>query len=248
MPFSNLLIGNHPEIIIRVIVSIILGFTIGIERELTNKSAGLRTHILVCLGSTVFTILSIYGFSPQQLVPVAANPDTYRIVQDPARIAAQIITGIGFIGGGAVLHHGVSISGLTTAASLWITAAVGMAVGTGSYPVAVVAAILTLVVLVAVRKLEVGFLAKHTRKGARIKVAAVVLPDHITDIQDWFYREFVNIIEMNVGKKCIKDEDYMKVTFIIDIFDADPISKTYHKLKELKNIESLTLQQVIDEE
>ena len=96
------------NIMAAVILSVILGFMLGLEREITNKSAGLRTHMLVCIGSCVFTILSIYAF------PLAVSPDNPNGFGDPARIAAQILTGIGFIGGGTVLRHGNTVSGLTT--------------------------------------------------------------------------------------------------------------------------------------
>ena len=89
------------DILIRIVISLILGSIIGLEREITNKSAGLRTQILVCLGSCIFTILSIYGFS----TAVTLYP-----LGDPARIAAQIITGIGFIGAGTVLRQGFTVS------------------------------------------------------------------------------------------------------------------------------------------
>ena len=101
------------DILIRIIFSIVLGSIIGLERELTNKAAGLRTQILVCLGSCLFTILSIYGFS----TAVTLYP-----LGDPSRVAAQIITGIGFIGAGTVLRQGLTVTGLTTASTLWIVA------------------------------------------------------------------------------------------------------------------------------
>ena len=110
-----------PNIIIlfRIILATLLAFIPGIERELTGKFAGLRTHILVSLGACVFTILSIYGFKMHIAVDVIGT-------NDPARIAAQVITGIGFIGAGTVMRHGTSVSGITTAATLWICAAIGM--------------------------------------------------------------------------------------------------------------------------
>ncbi|OGI04401.1 MAG: hypothetical protein A2287_06550 [Candidatus Melainabacteria bacterium RIFOXYA12_FULL_32_12] len=237
----NLFDNINFDLLIRVLVSTVLGFAIGMERELTNKSAGLRTHILVCLGSTVFTILSIYGFSN------VTTPDGVRIVQDPARIAAQILTGIGFIGGGAVLHHGISVYGLTTAATLWITASIGMATGTGSYQIAVLATILTLIILVVIRKLERGFISRHTRKGVRIKATIVCAAEYVSDIQDWFFREFSNIVETQVGKSA-REDDFMKIVFVLDVYDSDPISKAYKRIKELKNIESLTLQHVVQED
>lgn len=228
------------DIAFRIFFSTLLGFVIGIERELTNKSAGLRTHILVCLGSTVFTILSIEGFSSVTL------PDGSKIINDPARIAAQILTGIGFIGGGAVLHHGISIYGLTTAASLWITASIGMAVGVGSYTLGILTAVISFVILVLIRKIEIGYLSRHTRKSSRIKVTVICDQNCIKEVQEWFYKEFKTILEMNL-KKSKTDEFTTKLTFILDIYDINPIAKAYKKLKELKKIESLSLQQVTNE-
>ncbi len=123
----NFISSQNPEILIKISISLVLGLIIGLEREMTNKTAGLRTHILICLGSTVFTILSLHGFTSGVI------QEGLRIQNDPARIAAQILTGIGFIGGGAVLHYGTSVYGLTTAATIWVTASLGMAVGVGSY-------------------------------------------------------------------------------------------------------------------
>ena len=112
MDFS--LINNVFDIslVIRVLSSVLLGFAIGLEREMTNKYAGLRTNILVCLGACLFTIISIYGF-PE----VSVTGDELG-TRDTARVAAQVVTGIGFIGGGTVLRHGATVFGLTTAATL----------------------------------------------------------------------------------------------------------------------------------
>ena len=109
------------NMLLDILLAMVLGFAIGFERELTNKWAGLRTHMLVCMGSCIFTLLSIHAF------PVFAHSPQ----ADPARIAAQVLTGIGFIGGGTVLKHGSAIYGLTTAAALWITASIGMAYNCG---------------------------------------------------------------------------------------------------------------------
>ncbi|MDR1326881.1 MAG: MgtC/SapB family protein [Heliobacteriaceae bacterium] len=137
--------------IIRVVAAVLLGFAIGLEREYSNKYAGLRTHILVCLGACVFTIISIYGFPALSEVAV----------RDSSRVAAQIVTGIGFIGGGTVLRHGATVMGLTTAATLWIAAAIGMACGTGMYDLAIASTILSVIVLVSVRMLEKKVIKKE---------------------------------------------------------------------------------------
>jgi putative Mg2+ transporter-C (MgtC) family protein len=120
------------DLFVRLVLAAVLGAAIGIEREAREQPAGMRTHLLVSVGSAAFTVLSIYAFQ----APGA----------DPARVAAQIVTGIGFLGAGAILKDGIVIRGLTTAASLWATAAVGMAAGAGEY---IIAAVSTLVILVS---------------------------------------------------------------------------------------------------
>jgi putative Mg2+ transporter-C (MgtC) family protein len=110
-----------------------LGGAIGLERELRDREAGLRTHVLVAIGAALFTLVSAYGFSDFQY-GVSTG-----FTLDPTRIAAQIVTGIGFLGAGAIIRQGASIKGLTTAASLWVVAAIGMAAGAGYYSGAVVA-------------------------------------------------------------------------------------------------------------
>jgi putative Mg2+ transporter-C (MgtC) family protein len=129
------------DLALRLVVAAALGLAVGFEREIHGHPAGLRTHMLVALGSGLFTVLSAYGFRD-----VAGTvPNTASI--DPTRIAAQIVSGIGFLGAGAILKDGIVIRGLTTAASLWATSAVGMAAGAGEYIIAVVATATILVSL-----------------------------------------------------------------------------------------------------
>jgi putative Mg2+ transporter-C (MgtC) family protein len=120
----------------RMLVAAILGAGIGLEREIHEHPAGMRTHLLVSLGTAIFTVLSIYGFEGIVANGVAATVD-------PTRIAAQVVSGIGFLGAGAILKYGTSIRGLTTAASLWTTAAIGMAAGAGEWLIAAVGTFIT---------------------------------------------------------------------------------------------------------
>ncbi len=120
------------EMVLRLLLAAFLGGVIGFQREWTGKEAGLRTNMLICLGSALFTVLSVYAFPGS----------------DPSRIAAGIASGIGFIGAGVILHRtGGSVVGLTSAATIWAVAAIGMAAGSGKYIIAVGACILTLIVL-----------------------------------------------------------------------------------------------------
>jgi putative Mg2+ transporter-C (MgtC) family protein len=125
----------------RMAIAAGLGAAVGFERELRDRQAGIRTHLLVSLGACLFTLVSAYGFR-DFLVSGASVVRT-----DPTRIAAQIVTGIGFLGAGAIIREGISVRGLTTAASLWMVAAVGMASGAGYYGAAVAGAALTIFAL-----------------------------------------------------------------------------------------------------
>jgi len=131
----------------RLAVAAGLGGAIGFERELREREAGLRTHILVCVGSALFTIVSAYGFRD------FLESGDQVIRADPTRIAAQIVTGIGFLGAGAIIRQGLSVRGLTTAATLWVAAAIGIAAGAGYYSGAVVATVITIVALGPLRLL-----------------------------------------------------------------------------------------------
>ena len=135
------------EALLRIVIAAGLGAAIGIEREIREREAGLRTHILVSVGSALFTIVSAYGFREF----LTSGDQVVRA--DPTRIAAQIVTGIGFLGAGAIIRQGVSIRGLTTAATLWVAAAIGMASGAGYYPGAVIGTVVTLIALWPLRRL-----------------------------------------------------------------------------------------------
>jgi putative Mg2+ transporter-C (MgtC) family protein len=129
------------EVVIRIVIAAALGGAIGLERELRDREAGLRTHMLVSVGAALFTLVSAYAWTDWQF----STPRG--LVFDPTRIAAQVVTGIGFLGAGAIIRQGLSVRGLTTAATLWVVAAIGMATGAGYYSAAVVTTALVLVSL-----------------------------------------------------------------------------------------------------
>lgn len=119
---------------LRILMAAVLGGAIGYQRERSGKPAGLRTHMLICIGATIFTLVSIYAFSGPA---------------DPSRVAAGVVTGIGFLGAGAIFSRPQDgyIAGLTTAATIWVTAGIGVAVGAGLYIASVVTTAITLIVL-----------------------------------------------------------------------------------------------------
>ena len=136
----DLTLQTQIDLALRLTAGLVLGAIIGFERELQRQPAGFRTHSLVSLGAALFTVVSAYGFSGDLV--------------DPTRIAAQIVSGIGFIGAGTILQHRGHIRGLTTAASLWSVAAIGTAAGAGLYIVAIVGTLLILVVLSILDRIE----------------------------------------------------------------------------------------------
>jgi putative Mg2+ transporter-C (MgtC) family protein len=140
-------ISTQLELALRLLLALLLGAAVGVEREYSRHPAGLRTLVLVSLGSCLFSSLG--------LVLVTSGTD-------PTRIAAQVVTGIGFLGAGAILRQGDGIKGLTTAASIWVVAAIGMACGFGLFVLALLATVMSIVALVAMGKFEDRVL--HTRK------------------------------------------------------------------------------------
>jgi len=144
--------SNDLTFALRLLTAAVLGALIGLEREIHAHPAGMRTHLLVSLGAAGFTVLSIAGFP---------SPGA-----DPARIAAQIVTGIGFLGAGAILKEGATIKGLTTAASLWVVAAVGMAAGAGAWITALTITVIAIVSLWPLRLITDRFVGKGRHEDA----------------------------------------------------------------------------------
>ena len=139
------------ELVLRLAVTLVLCGLIGLERESRDQVAGLRTHMLVGLGSALFTLVSAYGFEGMTRGGV---PPGVRLQLDPTRIAAQIVSGIGFLGAGAIIRQGFNVRGLTTAAALWIVAAIGMAAGAGYYTGAVATTAIALPSLIVFRRVR----------------------------------------------------------------------------------------------
>ena len=167
-------VGNLILVIIALFLSIILCGAIGIEREWHGRSAGLRTHLLVGVGSCILMIISIYGF------PAVLSGDK----RDAARIAAQVVTGVGFLGAGAIVHkRSGGIQGLTTAATIWIVMAIGLACGSFNFILALIGTISILVVLTLFKKIEVK-LNKHNPTIVITAPSEITLLDNILTISE----------------------------------------------------------------
>jgi putative Mg2+ transporter-C (MgtC) family protein len=144
------------EVVIRILLALVLGGLIGLEREIHEHAAGFRTHILVAVGAAAFTLASSFGLEGTN--------------HDPNRISAQVVTGIGFLGAGAIVRYGVTVRGLTTASSLWAVAAVGLTVGQGFYSAAVVTTVVVIVSLSILGLIEDRLLYKRVSTAVGLKV------------------------------------------------------------------------------
>ncbi len=235
---ENIVLDNlviEKSMLLDILLAIVLGFAIGFEREITNKWAGLRTHMLVCLGSCIFTLLSIHAF------PVFAHSPQ----ADPARIAAQILTGIGFIGGGTVLRHGYSIYGLTTAATLWITASIGMACGCGFTSLAVVCTVLAVGTLVLIRIFEKQYIHKGRKILRKFKVSFYSPIASADSVYSKLVEKFGSIFEISKAASS-SDESLMKITFKLDIAEKNPVQTLHNELNKIEGIESLAIQELYE--
>ena len=137
------------ELIVRLILAVLIGFAIGFERKMRFKEAGVRTHTIVSIGSCLYMLISMYAFNGA----------------DKARVAAQIVSGIGFLGAGMIFYHKEMVHGLTTAAGIWATAAIGMAVGAGWYVISIVATILIILIQCV---MHMNFKVFHSRHFVKI--------------------------------------------------------------------------------
>lgn len=186
---------SNTELVLRILLSAIIGGIIGIEREAHNRPAGLRTHILVTTGAALIMLLSNYGFD-------------YTVSKgDPARLAAQVVSGIGFLGAGTILRDGSNIKGLTTAASLWVCGGLGLAIGNGYY----LGALVTTVIVFISLSLLSGFEKKFINKNVKIAtLKCYERPGLIGDIGMVFGESGIMIKGVQISRGGIEGEDILE--------------------------------------
>ena len=208
----------------RLLVATLLGALIGLEREYHAKEAGVRTHLLVALGSCLFMILSIYGFD------AFLNHDN--VSYDPSRIASQVVTGIGFIGAGTIILQKQMVRGLTTAAGLWVTAAIGLACGNGMY---VIAAVTTVIVLASLGLINI-YLPYLSQKERHI---TFLVKDYavLTDILEKLRQEKITVLNYEMHKSAEENEGKMLVTLEIRMKRYDNAKGIASILKNFENVE-----------
>lgn len=216
-------VGNLIACTIALLLSVLLCGAVGIEREKRGRTAGLRTHLLVGVGSCLIMIISIYGF-PQMFT------------RDVARLAAQIITGVGFLGAGAIMHRSSGIKGLTTAATIWIVMAIGLACGSFNYILAVGSTILILVVLTVFRKFEAKINKKSILASLNSSTDSAALPKLLTIAKEFDYS--INDIQTEVG-----EDKTITYTFLISSNEGGEvaISEFFSKIETLEGVNEVRI-------
>lgn len=208
------------DFVLRLLLAALLGSMIGLEREAMNRAAGLRTNVLVSVGSALFTLLSFYYF-------IDGHHN-----RDSERIAAQVVSGIGFLGAGTIMKQGVTVRGLTTAATLWVVAAIGMSCGAGAYTLACATSIITLLTLIFLHRLE-----KKMAGFRQVKIKAVFpnqedivkkLCDKLAEYDLQIYNINVNLEENHVVVKATinlpKKVERSRVTRLLTSVGANEVS------------------------
>ena len=213
------------EIVFRLLLAAFISGIIGIEREISNRPAGFRTHMLVTLGATLIMLISVDVFADS----------------DPGRLAAQVVSGIGFLGAGTIMRTGNNIVGLTTAASLWVCAGIGLAIGAGYYVGAITTTVIILIILMSTGLLERTVLRK--RYGS-IELAAVNRPGIIGDIEKLFASYKISIRSMNVTNVEIEsliDGNSMEIYLLVKMpamIHLDELYKDIYKVSGVFGVSS----------
>ena len=204
---------EHKDImmVVRLVLAAILGGIVGIERGSGDRPAGVRPHILVCVGSALFMLVSMYGFD--ELTPAEAlHEGDLGARRDSARIAAQVVSGIGFLGAGTILHEGLTIRGLTTAASLWMVSAIGLAVGSGMFFLSIMATVITMITLVTFHTWEKRFAATSRSDRRFVRITTSNRNDVIADITGYLTLNGIQVRSLNLKKN--KDKNNL----VIDLY------------------------------
>lgn len=200
------------EIVFRIVIAAIIGGLIGMEREVSNRPAGLRTHVLVTLGATLIMLISIDGFNEVGVERL-----------DPARMAAQVVSGIGFLGAGTIMVRKDRIDGLTTAASLWVSAGIGLGIGAGYYLGSIVTGVIVLLTLMSLKMFEKRFLRGRYKT---IEVISTNRPGIIGQMGVLF-----GTYNMSIKDILILDNDYMEESDIMEIRFMLKVPNTYDTYK-----------------
>lgn len=209
------------EVVLRLILAMIIGGIIGLEREKSNRPAGFRTHTLVCVGSALVFLTSEFVFDAyHQLVNM-----------DPTRLSAQVISGIGFLGAGTIMHYGSNIKGLTSAATLWVVACLGLAIGAGFYWGAIAATIIVYITLILLKKLEINLFKKIGTTEVAIELKNT--PGQIGKVTELMGRLDIQIKDINIVPG---EESWIHVSFIINLPPAITRKTLLAELSQMEGV------------
>lgn len=229
------------EVIIRLVLAIIIGGAIGYEREFKNRPAGFRTHILVCMGAAVISMIQLY--SVQETVNmINKNPQLASALKaDIGRLGAQVVSGIGFLGAGTIIHEKGSIKGLTTAASLWVVGCLGLAIGLGYYYLSILSAISAVVVLVSLKKFESKLFDKNNI--IKIEVEYFNKADMVKKVAEYFEGKNIKIKNIEFSVDDIDEaealDEYTRSLYTLLVpryLKANQIIKDLCKNEEIKGV------------
>lgn len=219
----------NSEMLARLVIAAALGCLIGFERERLLWAAGIRTHMLVCVGSCLIMIVSAYGF--------ASVLSESHVVLDPSRIAAQVVSGIGFLGAGSILARGEIVKGLTTAASIWAVAAIGLAVGGGLYLAAIASTVIILLILAGMKPLEEAYRSRNQTCLLKVEV------DHGTLTPERL-RETLGLRISQVKRFLVESrnaEGSDDLAVLLGKVSSEDIAAFPEKLKELDGVREVTI-------
>ncbi|MBQ9556347.1 MAG: MgtC/SapB family protein [Muribaculaceae bacterium] len=213
--------------ITKLVLSLVLGAVIGIERRRKGQIAGLRTFALISMGATLAMLISIY--IPQEYMGLKNG--------DPGRIAAQVVSGVGFLGAGAIIQMKGSVRGLTTAAGIWMTACIGLAVGAGMYLISIIATLLIIFILVNIERIELRHNFLWESKIIRIKVHGIV--DNIQSMRD-----IIESSDVHISDEFMKyeyDNQLTIINFMVRSKSSIDVPVLFKQIKQSSNAVSITL-------
>ncbi len=205
------------EYLVRILVAACLGLLIGSERKNRNKSAGIRTHVIVALGAALIMVVSKYGFTDVEKV-------------DSARVAAQVVSGVGFLGAGVIFVRNNLVNGLTTAAGIWATAGVGLALGAGMYVVGISSALLVLLIQFVMHR--IAYFA-DVASGGLIRMTLVKQEGIVQSMEDYLQREKLSVVSVKINKT---KKDEVKLEFDVVFPPGYQKSRLLARLVEMDEV------------
>ncbi|WP_179190476.1 MgtC/SapB family protein [Candidatus Enterococcus mansonii] len=224
-----------PEIIIRLCLAMLIGGVIGFERQYKNRPAGMRTHILVCMGATIIALIQV-EIAANALQDATNHPELAGVIRsDQARLIAQVVSGIGFLGAGTIIVTKQSVTGLTTAASLWAVAGLGIAIGMGYYAIAITSFIGVFIALTLVRKVI------HVPTTKKLEIRYIHKQETKEFINRYFEEHKIEIDDVNFNVIVVDDAQIYTNIYTIDLPKGMTYAEVIEDLSIYKNITKLRL-------